>query len=243
VQDNDLSIFTGVPASRGTTGGDVTGLSYRLPLAVLAAAISAVSAAAASADVATPPAGSPPGAAAAKRELLVAHDVMQNERITAAGASQVQLLFPDQSSLTLARDSDVSIDEFRYDPQARAGSLAATVRKGLVRYVGGRIAEENGVAFASPGGVVRLRGGIILLEARHEAARAATEAILLAGGRMCLAGNGQEECTSKTNTAITGKKGQAPSAPVSAAAATVQRWFGRLEGLTASELQRGDATE
>src|ERR1051326_9023448 len=44
------------------------------------------------------------------RELLVAHDAMRNERIDTITRGQVQLLFTDQSSLSVAPGSDVVID-------------------------------------------------------------------------------------------------------------------------------------
>jgi len=46
------------------------------------------------------------------RELLVGHDVIRNERIKTASIGQAQLLFTDQSTLTVARNSEILIDEF-----------------------------------------------------------------------------------------------------------------------------------
>src|SRR5207302_6735826 len=71
------------------------------------------------------------------RELLVAHETMRNERIDTSERGQVQLLFADQSSLSIAPGSDVVINEFLYDPQTQTGNLTATVTTGLLRYVGG----------------------------------------------------------------------------------------------------------
>src|SRR5436853_644205 len=53
------------------------------------------------------------------RELLVAHEAMRNERIDTSERGQVQLLFADQSSLSIAPGSDVVINEFLYDPQTQ----------------------------------------------------------------------------------------------------------------------------
>ncbi|MFI5338195.1 MAG: hypothetical protein ACHQ5A_15510, partial [Opitutales bacterium] len=92
--------------------------------------------------------------------LVVGNEVLYKERIATAGVGQVQLLFVDQSSLTVAPESEVVIDEFVYDPARGAGKLAASVSKGLLRYVGGRISKQTDVTFATPSGVVGIRGGM-----------------------------------------------------------------------------------
>src|SRR6266478_9366088 len=97
------------------------------------------------------------------RELLVAHEAMRNERIDTSERDQVQLLFADQSSLSIAPGSDVVINEFLYDPQTQTGNLTATVTSGLLRYVGGDISRKKEVAFHTPGAMVSVRGGIVLI--------------------------------------------------------------------------------
>src|SRR6266478_127937 len=103
------------------------------------------------------------------RELLVAHEAMRNERIDTSERGQVQLVFADQSSLSIAPGSDVVINEFLYDPQTQTGNLTATVTTGLLRYVGGEISRKKDVAFYTPVAVVSVRGGIVLIKTEHRA--------------------------------------------------------------------------
>ena len=64
--------------------------------------------------------GTPPGAAA--RRLVVGQDVVFNERITTTEGGQTQLLFLDESAMTVGPNSDLTIDQFVYDPQAAPAS-------------------------------------------------------------------------------------------------------------------------
>ena len=67
-----------------------------------------------------------------ERTLLVGHDVMRNERITTKNTGQAQILFADQSSLTVAPNSELVIDEFIYDPKQHTGNMVANVTTGAV---------------------------------------------------------------------------------------------------------------
>src|SRR5216684_1202411 len=153
---------------------------------------------------------------------------------TAADRSSRELLFADQSSLSIAPGSDVVINEFLYDPQTQTGNLTATVTAGLLRYVGGEIGRKQDVAFYTPGAVVSVRGGIILIKAERDArldrgGGGRTEVLFLSGERMCVTANGQSRCTNTFATAITSERGEAPSAPVPVTTETIQALFSNLE--------------
>ena len=168
------------------------------------------------------------------RELLVAHDSMRNERIDTSERGQVQLLFADQSSLSVAPDSDVVINEFLYDPQTQTGNLTATVTTGLLRYVGGEISKNKDVAFYTPGAVVSVHGGIILIKAERDArlgrgGGGKTEVLFLSGDRMCVTANGQSQCTTKFATAITSEGGESPAAPVPVTVETIRALLSHLQ--------------
>jgi hypothetical protein len=61
--------------------------------------------------------GAPP------RRLVLGQDVVFNERVTTAAEGQTQVLFVDQSTMTIGPHSDMVIDEFVFDPpQAPASS-------------------------------------------------------------------------------------------------------------------------
>ena len=115
--------------------------------------------------------GQPP--AGAIEQLAIGQNVVRNEKISTFNKGQVQLIFADQSTLTLAENSEIVIDEFVYDPQKQAGSMTATVTTGVLRYVGGKISKKEDVSFLTPSGVVTVRGGIALIKVAPKSAGAA----------------------------------------------------------------------
>jgi hypothetical protein len=97
-------------------------------------------------------------------QLAIGKNVVRNEKISTFNKGQVQLIFADQSTLTLAENSEIVIDEFVYDPRQQAGTMTATVTTGVLRYVGGKISKKSDVSFLTPSGVVTVRGGIALIK-------------------------------------------------------------------------------
>src|SRR5437868_14153519 len=65
--------------------------------------------------------GVPPGAAA--RQVVIGQDVVFNERFTTGPLGQTQLLFLDESAMTIGPNSDLTIDQFVYDPKSGTGHL------------------------------------------------------------------------------------------------------------------------
>src|SRR5205823_13044929 len=76
---------------------------------------------------------------------------------------QTQILFLDQSAMTVGPNSDVTIDQFVYDPNTGAGQLAMSATQGVLRFVGGKLSKnENAVKLVTPSGSVSVRGGAFL---------------------------------------------------------------------------------
>src|SRR6195952_1462308 len=73
------------------------------------------------------------------RTLTIGASVVHNERIQTTGSGSVQLLFLDKTSMSIGPNSDVTIDEYVFDPNANTGKMAVTVGKGLMRFVGGQV--------------------------------------------------------------------------------------------------------
>jgi hypothetical protein len=173
------------------------------------------------------------------RELLVGHDVIRNERIKTAAFGQAQLLFTDQSTLTVARNSEIVIDEFVYDPQKQTGNLAASVTTGVFRYVGGKISKQKDVTFYTPTGAVSVRGGISLIKVDGKS----IQAIFVFGERMTVTVNGQTQTTRRFNTSITSFGGGTPSSPVPASTETIQTLSRELQSNRSNpDTYAGDVT-
>ena len=105
--------------------------------------------------------GTPPGSTA--RRLVVGQDVVFNERITTTEGGQTQLLFLDQSAMTVGPNSDLTIDQFVYDPQSGTGKLAMSATRGVLRYVGGKLSkQDNAVTLRTSTATLAVRGGAFI---------------------------------------------------------------------------------
>jgi trimeric autotransporter adhesin len=191
--------------------------AMRIGLAILAVGLAGAAGSAVAGDAkvgvaaaVTPDAVGQPQAQAS-RTLYVGNDVLHMERIATQGRGQVQLLFIDQSSLTVAPNSDVVIDSFVYDPAANTGKMSATISKGLMRYVGGRISKQSDVTFNTPSSVVSVRGGIGFVIVAPDGG---TRAVFVYGYHLCVTAGGATECARKPGYEITvAGAGQSPSSP------------------------------
>lgn len=102
--------------------------------------------------------GTPPGESG--HTLVVGSGVVYKESIKTAAQGSTQILFPDQSTLNVARNTTIVIDEYVYDPKAGTGTMVASLSQGAVRFVGGLISHTSGVTINTPAAVVGIRGGV-----------------------------------------------------------------------------------
>jgi hypothetical protein len=166
--------------------------------------------------------------AQASRALFVGSDVLYKEHISTQGKGQVQLLFVDQSSLSVAPNSDVVLDEFVYDPATGAGRTAATISKGLLRYVGGRISKQSDVSFTTPSGVVSVRGGIAFVLVDQGGG---TKAVFVYGVQLCVTSGETTECTHRPGYEIDlAGPGQQPGDPQGAPESLVAELMQQFQG-------------
>ena len=105
--------------------------------------------------------GALPGAA--PRRLVIGQDVIFNEHITTAASGQTQLLFLDESSMSVGPNSDITIDQFVYDPKTGTGKLAMSATRGLLRYVGGKLSKQDeAVTLRTATATLAVRGGAFI---------------------------------------------------------------------------------
>ena len=116
--------------------------------------------------------GTPP--ARESRVLNVGLNVFNNEVITTSGKGQAQMLFADQSALTIGPNSEVVLDEFVYDPDTKTGKIALSATRGLFRLVGGRISKTTPVTLKTPTATIGIRGGIAFVSVAQGGATSAT---------------------------------------------------------------------
>src|SRR5258708_20903025 len=128
--------------------------------------------------------GTPPGGTT--RRLVIGQSVVFNERISTGQDGQTQLLFLDESSMSIGPNSDLTIDQFVYDPKTGSGKLAMSATRGLLRYVGGKLSkQEDAVTLRSATATLAVRGGAFIAQV---GADGTTAAIFLHGKGLTVTG-------------------------------------------------------
>jgi hypothetical protein len=98
----------------------------------------------------------PPGAGPAT--LRVNDAVMRNASLDTTGSGALEVIFADNSKLSLGANSNAVIDEFVYaGPGNAGGSQTIKYTKGVFRYVSGAIPPQN-VKVNTPAVTIGIRG-------------------------------------------------------------------------------------
>lgn len=96
----------------------------------------------------------------ARRMLKLGDGVFQNESIATGRGASAQILFTDETALTLGPDSRVTLDKAVYDPASRKGELVLRATSGAFRFVSGS-GPKDGYKIGTPMGTIGVRGTII----------------------------------------------------------------------------------
>ena len=148
---------------------------------------------------------------AASRTLVLGADILFKERINTDRAGQAQIIFLDHSSLAIAPNSSLVIDEFVYDPDKSAGKLAVSASKGLLRYIGGKISKGSDVTFTTPIAMIAIRGGMVLVKIEPSGR---TTGIFLYGQHMIVTAAGVKRTVTRPGYQVTVEAaGQPPGFP------------------------------
>ena len=116
--------------------------------------------------------GTPPGGSTTT--LTIGARVLHKERIHTSLTGSVQLLFLDKSTLSIAPNTSLVIDEFVYDPTSNSGHMLTKLTQGTLQYIGGELSHQGAVTIGTPAAAIGLRGAI--MNASHSNA-AGTEVI------------------------------------------------------------------
>ncbi len=141
----------------------------RSPLAAALAA-TLLAAAPGSADIGAVGAVNPrttgqPPVAPEPAQLRIADQVVQDERIVSGPDGAAQIMFLDQTTLTVGPNAEVILDTFIYDPADDAGEMALTLTRGALRFIGGRISKRRDATVSVGDATVALRGAVAHVEA------------------------------------------------------------------------------
>jgi hypothetical protein len=172
--------------------------------------------------------GTPPGGTT--RRLVIGQEVVFNERISTGPQGQTQLLFLDESAMSIGPGSDLTIDQFVYDPNAGTGKLAMSATRGVLRFIGGKLSkQEDAVTLRTQSATVAVRGGVFLLELQ---ASGQLEVFFVFGKELSVTGlNGVVQTLTRPGFGVTvARPGASPSAPFRAPAQTLGQVLSQLDG-------------
>jgi hypothetical protein len=96
--------------------------------------------------------GTPPGADLVA--LTVGTRIVHKERIQTSPSGTVQLLFLDKSTLSIAPNTNILIDEFVFNPNAGTGHAAITLAQGAFRLVGGLVSHQGEATVTTAAAVI-----------------------------------------------------------------------------------------
>jgi hypothetical protein len=132
-------------------------------LSVLAAAVAGVMAA-------QPALAAKIGVAAAVRndvtdgssgqKMVAGSQLFEQQVVRTGDASSAQLLFLDQTSLSLGPEAQIKLDKFVYDPSRKTGDVVLAATKGAFRFVSGT-QDPRSYQIKTPVATIAVRGTIV----------------------------------------------------------------------------------
>jgi len=141
--------------------------------------------------------GTPPGGGT--RELGIGTGVVQDETIASSATGRGQLLFVDQTTLSLAPNTVIVLDRFVFDPATGGGEMGLNLTKGALRFIGGTLSDDQPATVTTPTATIGIRGSSALVI--HN--KGETIAIFLAGEKLCITAGGRQVCTSRKGGVLT----------------------------------------
>lgn len=91
-------------------------------------------------------------------------EIFLGDRIVTGPASGLQIMLLDGTTFSIGPNSSMVIDEFVYNPATGTGKIAASVTRGTLRLISGRIArqEGEGIQIKLPTATVGVRGSMVV---------------------------------------------------------------------------------
>ncbi len=76
-------------------------------------------------------------------KLSTGSKIFDGDTIFVKEKSNAQILLLDETALTVGEKSELTIDDFVYDPKTKVGKIVSNIKLGAVRIVTGEISKQN----------------------------------------------------------------------------------------------------
>ena len=136
----------------------------RIPLTILLATLLCC----AGAQAADPPAGmikTAKGSAAIERDgqktpVAAGAPVLSSDRIVTGADGSVGITLRDETLLSVGPNSNVWLEKFAFDATTHEGALNATVKRGTMAVISGKLSKQSpsAVQFRTPSSILGVRG-------------------------------------------------------------------------------------
>jgi hypothetical protein len=76
-------------------------------------------------------------------KLSTGSKIFYGDTIIVKEKSNAQILLLDETALTIGEKSELTIDDFVYDPETKVGKIVSNIKLGTVRIITGEISKQN----------------------------------------------------------------------------------------------------
>ena len=93
-------------------------------------------------------------------KLISGSKIFYGDTITVNSKSNAQILFLDETVMTVGENTELTIDDFIYDPKSNDGNFVTNIKFGIVKTISGKISEKNpdNLEIKIPNGSLGVRG-------------------------------------------------------------------------------------
>lgn len=95
-----------------------------------------------------------------KETLVTGSKIYFGDSVIVKTKSNAQILLMDETTITVGENSELTIDEFVYDPKSKVGKIVSNIKIGTVKIITGEISKQNtdNLVIKVPTGSVGARG-------------------------------------------------------------------------------------
>ena len=96
--------------------------------------------------------------------------IFYGDTIFVKSKSNAQILFLDETVMTVGEDTELTIDDFVYDPKTNNGNFVTDIKSGIVKTISGKISEKNpdNLEIKMPNGSLGVRGTEFIVSLNDE---------------------------------------------------------------------------
>ena len=98
----------------------------------------------------------------ATRTLAIKSPVFINDVLKTGPKGRLQILFTDNTIISIGRASEIEITQYHWNPDEKTGAMKTRVKEGVFRVMGGAITRENSQEFITetPAATIGIRGSM-----------------------------------------------------------------------------------